>query len=68
MATHSSMLAWEIPWTEEPSGLQSAGFKESDTTEHAYKQACTRLKNEEYRLYLYLPSCYIYKCKVFSDF
>ena len=23
MATHSSMLAWEIPWTEEPSGLQS---------------------------------------------
>ena len=22
MATHSSMLAWEIPWTEEPSGLQ----------------------------------------------
>ena len=23
MATHSSILAWEIPWTEEPSGLQS---------------------------------------------
>ena len=23
MATHSSMLAWEIPWTEEPGGLQS---------------------------------------------
>ena len=23
MATHSSMLTWEIPWTEEPSGLQS---------------------------------------------
>ena len=27
MATHSSMLAWEIPWTEEPSGLQSMGLK-----------------------------------------
>ena len=25
MATHSSTLAWEIPWTEEPGGLQSTG-------------------------------------------
>ena len=25
MAIHSSMLAWEIPWTEEPGGLQSVG-------------------------------------------
>ena len=25
MATHSSILAWEIPWTEEPAGLQSTG-------------------------------------------
>ena len=32
MATHSSILAWEIPWTEEPGGLQSTGSKESDTT------------------------------------
>ena len=35
MATHSSILAWEIPWTEEPGGLPSRGFKELDTTEHA---------------------------------
>ena len=27
MATHSSILAWEIPWTEDPSGLQSRGHK-----------------------------------------
>ena len=27
MATHSSTLAWEIPWTEEPGGLQSMGFQ-----------------------------------------
>ena len=27
MATHSSILAWEIPWTEEPGGLQSEGSK-----------------------------------------
>ena len=33
MATHSSVLAWEIPWTEEPNELQSRGGKESDTTE-----------------------------------
>ena len=33
MATHSSFLAWRIPRTEEPGGLQSTGHKESDTTE-----------------------------------
>ena len=27
MATHSSILAWEIPWTEEPGGLQSIGLQ-----------------------------------------
>ena len=31
-ATHSSILAWEIPWTEEPGGLQSMG-SELDRTE-----------------------------------
>ena len=33
MAIHSSILAWKIPWTEEPGGLQTMGCKESDTTE-----------------------------------
>ena len=33
MATNSSMLAWEIPWTEVPGGLQSMGSQELDTTE-----------------------------------
>ena len=33
MATHSSILAWRIPWTKEPGELQSWGRKESDTTE-----------------------------------
>ena len=32
MATHSSILAWRIPWTEEPGRLQSTGFQESDMT------------------------------------
>ena len=35
MATHFSILAWKIPWTEEPGGLQSMGCKESDTTEQS---------------------------------
>ena len=33
MATHSSILAWSIPWTEDPGGLQSMGCKESNRTE-----------------------------------
>ena len=33
MAAHSSILAWRIPWTEEPGGLQSMGRTELDTTE-----------------------------------
>ena len=32
MATHSSILAWEIAWTEEPDWLQAVEFQESDTT------------------------------------
>ena len=32
MATYSSILAWEIPWTEEPGGLQSMGSRKSDMT------------------------------------
>ena len=33
MATHSSILAWEIPWTEDPGGLQSVG-SQRDMTDH----------------------------------
>ena len=33
MATHSSVLAWRIPWTEETGVLQSVGSQELDTTE-----------------------------------
>ena len=31
MATHSSILAWKIPWTEQPGQLQSLGSQESQT-------------------------------------
>ena len=38
MATHSSILAWTIPWTEQPGGLQSCGRKELDMADVT---ACT---------------------------
>ena len=31
MATHSNILAWRVPWTEEPGGLQSMGLQKSQT-------------------------------------
>ena len=41
MATHSSILAWEIPWTEEPGSLQSKGSQRVGhdfTTEHTAQE------------------------------
>ena len=38
MATHSSILAWEILWREEPGGLQSMRSQESDRTEHTARE------------------------------
>ena len=49
MATHSSILAWRIPWTEEPGGLQSTGCKKSDMIEQltlslfSFKNLCLNL-------------------------
>ena len=44
METHSSMLAWEIPWTEEPCGLQSMGSQSfrHDLSDRAHTQTHTR--------------------------
>ena len=39
MATHSSILAWRIPWTEEPDGLQSPELQKWDATEHT-REVC----------------------------
>ena len=44
MAAHSNMLTWEIPWTEEPGGLQSLALQKLDTTEqlnHRHHHTCT---------------------------
>ena len=55
MATHSSILAWRIPWTEEPGGLQSMGsqrVREDWVTDtHIYKQRVSaKIKNMWARL------------------
>ena len=52
MAAHSSILAWKIPWTQEPGGLNPRGPKERNTTERlsiAYKlnNRC-KMCNSEY--------------------
>ena len=41
MATHSSILAWRIPWTGEPGRLQFMGSQESDMTEQL--RTCTHI-------------------------
>ena len=44
LATHCSILAWEIPWTEEPGGYSPWGHKELDTTEVSeHKHTCAPL-------------------------
>ena len=39
MATYSSILAWKIPWTEEPGGYRLWGRQESNTTKHAHTRS-----------------------------
>ena len=50
MVTHSSTLAWRIPWTKEPVDYSPWGLKESDMTEHTYILALLAVTNV---LYLY---------------
>ena len=40
MTTHTSILAWKIPWTEEPVGYSPWGRKESDMTERLSMNVC----------------------------
>ena len=47
MATHSRILAWDIPWTEEPGGYTLWGRKKSDMIKHEQKHT------QYYTVYLY---------------
>ena len=54
MATHSSVLAWRIPWTEEPGRQQFIGHKESDTTE-VTEHTCIYVYTNIYtHIYMYI--------------
>ena len=73
MATHSSILAWRIPWTEEPCGQ---GCKESDTTEateHTHMQTVRSnqwheadSENGLWGYVLYICDCFCFACKLIS--
>ena len=51
MATHSSLLAWRIPWTEEPGGCSPWDHKESDTTEWLTIQHSTTKQTKNIPIY-----------------
>ena len=55
MATHSSTLAWRIPWTEEPGGLQSMGSQSQSTRAHRTLQTDTLAGGLVLHLSQYLP-------------
>ena len=56
MATHSSILTWEIPWTEKPGGLQTVGSQELDMTEQLTVSLSlfhTMYTTHQYKLIIY---------------
>ena len=68
MATHSSILAWRIPWTEEPGGLQSTG---SQRVGHDWATSLThslRRWVKEHLAMIYVKECsaYVFHCEFYS--
>ena len=73
MAIHSSILAWRIPWTEEPGGLQSwghrAGHDRASNTALHYSNRCEVTlcsfdlyfpKDEQFSIFFHVPISYLY--------
>ena len=65
MATHSSILAWKIPWTEEPGGLVHGAAKSRDmteATEHTPKHMalCTSIKTDDVPFSKMLPQPFLW--------
>ena len=59
MATHSSILAWRIPWTEEPGGLQSTGVTKSQT--RLSDKALLLLKlNRTQNVFIFMGMCILF--------
>ena len=65
MATHSSILAWEIPWTEDPGGLQTTGLQwvgHDLATKHQQQYIkiwCRNIILYTWKLYNVLDQCYL---------
>ena len=59
MATHCSILAWKIPWTEEPGGYSAWGRKELDTTETKHTLKSSLLNRQ--KAIIIVHSCQINK-------
>ena len=59
MATCSSILAWEIPWTEEPGGLQSMGHRESGSADQLSIQHSTNYSSAKYIMWWLGRGCVI---------
>ena len=61
MATHSSILAWKIPWTEKPGGISSMGSQESDMIELTYTHTHTHTQRpynkKKFRILENLQQC-----------
>ena len=69
MATHSSILAWRIPWTEEFGGLQFTGRKESDTTEwlHFHYYLIQQLSSLVWKfMFTQKPAHVFYCCLIYN--
>ena len=68
MATHSSILAWEIPWTEEPGGLQARGLKRVGHN-LVTKQQLTGLPLSVVTIFLHIYLClYTQACIILCNF
>ena len=65
MATHSSIIFWEIPWTEESSGLQSMGLRKNQT--RFSHQTSQKLDLFTTLYHLFQEEFYIYKNKNFLE-
>ena len=53
MATHSSILAWEIPWTEEPGRIQSMGLQKG-------RQDLLTKQQQQQHIYIVVIECVLY--------
>ena len=70
MVSHSSIFAWEIPWTEEPGGLQSMGSQSRTRWSDWHTQTCTHLLNSPWAprgLIFFLSLCSFRRAVIEGD-